>query len=103
VLHLDLPGLVRTTGACASPGRVYPWGPEIHLEYMPGQQEPMLLLGMSTLQRPELRLDVSGQQELLLLLDVFISQWAELHLDVSTPQWPMLHLDVSAPQGLNGT
>ena len=50
-------------------------GPELHLD-VSGQQEPVLLLNVSTLQRPELHLDVSGQQEPVLLLDVSGQQGA---------------------------
>ncbi len=51
-----------------------------------GQQEPELLLDVSTPQRPALHLDVSGQQE------------SELHLDVSTLQRLVLHPDVPSLQ-----
>jgi hypothetical protein len=55
-----------------------------------GQQEPLLLLDVSTLQWPELHLDVSGQQEPLLLLDVSTLQGPELHLEVSVQKEPIL-------------
>ncbi len=42
-------GRVLTTFVCAAPGRVYTrQGPELHLD-MSGQQEPVMLLDMSTL------------------------------------------------------
>jgi hypothetical protein len=58
---------------------------------------------MSTPLRPELHLDLSGQQEPLLLLDVstvYTTCRHELHLDVSTLERPVLHLVVCTPQGL---
>jgi hypothetical protein len=42
-------GRVLTTCVCAAPGRVYTrQGPKLHLD-MSGQQEPVMLLDMSTL------------------------------------------------------
>jgi hypothetical protein len=66
--HGDLaaPGLVSITD-CASPRRVYTTGTELHLD-LSGQQEPVLLLDMSTPQGTELHLCLSGQQEPVLLL-----------------------------------
>jgi hypothetical protein len=78
-----------------------------------GQQEPLLLLDVPTLQRPVL--DVSYmyvhyrgsvacglQQEPLLLIDLPTLQRSVLHLAVSTytPQGPELHLDLSGQQEL---
>ena len=77
---------------------------------MAGQQDPVLLLDVSTLQGPDLHLDVytqqgpglhlemSRQHEPVLLLDVSTPQGLELHLDVSIPQRPVLLLDVSGQQ-----
>ena len=45
------PGRVYTVKACAAPGPVYTAGPELHLD-MSVQQEPMLLLDVSTPKRP---------------------------------------------------
>jgi hypothetical protein len=77
-----------------------------------GQEEPVLHLDVSTLQRPvlapgcvltpqgtELHLAMSGQQEPVLLLSMSKPQGPELHLDVSTLQLPILHLNVFTPQG----
>ncbi len=50
------PGLVYTTEACAASGRVYTQGLELHLDLV-GQQEPVLLLDVSTLQGRELHLE----------------------------------------------
>jgi hypothetical protein len=41
---------------------------------------------------------MSGQQEPVLLLDVSTPQGLELHIDVSIPQRPVLLLDVSGQQ-----
>jgi hypothetical protein len=54
-----------TTGACAAPGRVYTTGSRLHLDVY-GQQDPLLLSDVSTLQGPELHLDVPRLQEPLL-------------------------------------
>jgi len=45
----DAPGIVYTIEACAESRCIYTQGPELHLE-MVGQQEPVLLLDVSTLQ-----------------------------------------------------
>jgi hypothetical protein len=67
-LHLNLPRLVCTTGACSAHGRFTPQGPELHLE-VSTLQRPMLHLDMSTPQGPELHLN-SIEHEPVLLLDV---------------------------------
>jgi hypothetical protein len=50
------PGLVYTTEACAASRHVYTQGPELHLDLV-GQQEPVLILAVSTVQGRELHLE----------------------------------------------
>ncbi len=67
-----------------------PQGPELHRN-MCKQQEPLLLLDMSTLQGPQLYQDVSKQHGHVLHLYVSTRQGPELHLDVALQQGPELH------------
>ncbi len=72
-------------------------GFELHLAVC-GQQLPVLLLDLATLQSlyctlgpvyklwPELHMDVSTLQSPVLHIDMSSSQEPELHLDLSTPQ-----------------
>jgi hypothetical protein len=64
--------------------------PLLHLD-VSKLQRPVLILQVSTSQGPELHLDVSTIERLVLLLDVstFTPQGPELHL-----QRPVLHLDL---------
>jgi hypothetical protein len=84
------PGLF-TTEACAASRRVYTQGPELHLDLV-GQQEPMLLLDVSTrtLQGRELHLHVFRQliacaaAGLIYTSEACIYFCYVLHLDMST-------------------
>ncbi len=77
-----------------------PEGPKQHLD-VPRQQEPVLLLDVSTQQIPVPHLYVSIPQGPKQHLDVTRQLEPVLLLDVSTPQG--LSLDVSTPQGLSYT
>ena len=65
-------------------------------------QRPLLLLGLSTLQRHVLHIDVSSLLVLrpVLNLDVSTLQRSLLHLDVSTSWCPVLLLKVSTHRDL---
>jgi hypothetical protein len=78
-------------------GMSSPQGPELHI-YMSGQQEPLLLLDVTTLYRG-LRCTWTWTTGACAGLDLSTSHGAELHLDVATLQKPVLHLDVSTSQG----
>jgi hypothetical protein len=71
---------VYSTDAFASPGRIYTTRAIAAVTAapgcMPGQQEPLLLLNVPSLQRPGLHQDLS------------ILQWPAMPLDVSTTQGP---------------
>jgi hypothetical protein len=79
-------------------------GPELHLD-VAAQQEPLLLLGVTILQRHVLHLDLSAKQRpapgrvqtagACADLDMSIPLGPELNLYVSTPHGPELHLDLS--------
>jgi hypothetical protein len=104
-LHPDLPRLVWTTGACAAHENSITQRPELHLNAS-GQQEPLLLPDVATLQGPELQMDLFGQHEPVLLLDVLHHRglsctWTCLHyrglcctLTCLHHRGPELHMDL---------
>jgi hypothetical protein len=76
----------------------------LHLDVL-GQQEPLLLLDLSTPQGTELHLDLfyCTLQRNVLHLVVPTPQRPELHLDLSGQQEPVLLLDVFTPRVLSCT
>jgi hypothetical protein len=78
-------GRIWITGACASPIKYTLYGPDLHLDVFRLQEPAVLLLGVSTLQRHELHLDVSGKQEPVLVRSYlhYILTWAA-HVHIQT-------------------
>jgi hypothetical protein len=60
---------IATGACCAAPG-------------LAKQQEPALLMDVSSLNEPELHLDLSGQHKPVLFLEVSTLLGPELHLDM---------------------
>ncbi len=85
-LHLDMSLLQRPASWL-----VYYQGPELHLDLV-GQQEPLLLLDVSTLKRRELHLDYLGYWRLCCC-------WTCLHYRGLCCVWSCLHTEAWAASG----